>query len=143
MDPELASLFSQDTESSSTGDTPKSELAPQKVQIKVTYVSLMETVNANIRNLIDQLSKPVKIIMLNVSIMCIAWGQKKKSGTNYIIFLEQSIWYFDGTILQKEAAGYERHGIGVWQHSGGFKGDSFKFINVNNINQQNGYVVMG
>ncbi|ORZ25830.1 ubiquitin-2 like Rad60 SUMO-like-domain-containing protein [Absidia repens] len=65
LDPELANLFTQEIES--TGDTPRPEIVPQKVQIKVSYVSLMETIDANVQSIIDALAKPVKIIMLNNS----------------------------------------------------------------------------
>ncbi|CAO3599969.1 unnamed protein product [Absidia cylindrospora] len=67
LDPELANLSTQEIEPSSTGDTSRPEIAPQKVQIKVAYVSLMETIDPNVQNIIDALAKPVKIIMLNNS----------------------------------------------------------------------------
>jgi hypothetical protein len=74
LDPELASLVTDEeqyTASSSSSSldasTKSSATVPQKIQIKVSYVSLLETVDPAVQAILDTLSKPVKIIMLDVS----------------------------------------------------------------------------
>ncbi|SAM02462.1 hypothetical protein [Absidia glauca] len=72
LDPELASLVTDEeqhtasTSSSSLDASTKSSAnVPQKIQIKVSYVSLLETVDPAVQAILDTLSKPVKIIMLD------------------------------------------------------------------------------
>ncbi|KAI8341693.1 ubiquitin-2 like Rad60 SUMO-like-domain-containing protein [Chlamydoabsidia padenii] len=73
LDPELASLATEAEEkhpasSSSSGsiDTSSSpKVVPKRIEIKVSYVSLLETVDPVVQGVINALSKPVKIIMLD------------------------------------------------------------------------------
>lgn len=71
LDPELASLATDEEQHtastlSSLDASTKSATTPHKIQIKVSYVSLLETVDPSVQAVLDTLAKPVKIIMLDV-----------------------------------------------------------------------------
>ncbi|KAI8099663.1 ubiquitin-2 like Rad60 SUMO-like-domain-containing protein [Halteromyces radiatus] len=65
LDPELAELTAEERHTPATTDSIGTDTEPQKVQIKVTYVSLLETVDPVLQNVINILSKPVKVIMMD------------------------------------------------------------------------------
>lgn len=60
LDPELAMLAASPVES--TSDT-----GPRKVQIKVQFINLQTTDDPNLRAFLNSISKPVKVIVMDVS----------------------------------------------------------------------------